>query len=197
MSKKIKLDVLALAANQPNLNSYTLILGESGGRRRFPMIVGLPEAHSIAMEIQSINTYRPMTHDLFRSLAHNFNINIKEIIISKLVDGIFYCTLVCHYHKDFEYVNIDSRPSDAIAIAIRFKAPIYVYEDIMDEACIEIEDKDIQKVSPAFEKPTAAPDKQTLQELPVKELKKLLNEAVQAEDYEQAARIRDELSRRH
>ena len=196
MSKKIKLDLVALAANPPNQNSYTLILGEIQGKRRFPMLIGLPEAHSIMMEVQNINTHRPMTHDLFCSFARNFNINVKEIIISKLQDGVFYCTLVCHYHKHFEYVNIDSRPSDAIAIAVRFKAPIYVYEDIMEEACIEIENKDIQKERADFTKPSSS-SKHTLQELPVKELKDLLSKAIEYEDYEQAARIRDELSRRH
>lgn len=196
MSKKIKLNLLALGVNQPNPNSYTLVLGEADGRRRFPMIVGSAEAYLIAIEIQNINTYRPMTHDLFLSLAGKFNINVKEIIISKLVDGIFYCTVVCHHHKDFEYINIDSRPSDAIAIAVRSKAPIYVYEDIIEEASIEIEDKDIQKVSSNFRKSSTARRKQTLEELGVKDLQKLLNTAIQAEDYEEAARIRDELSRR-
>ncbi|MDX1902959.1 MAG: bifunctional nuclease family protein [Thermonemataceae bacterium] len=187
---KIRLEILGLSQSQAQSGSFALVLGERNGKRRLPIIIGMFEAQSIAIELEHIPTNRPMTHDLFRLLAESFEIQIAEVIISDLREGIFYAKLVCI--GEDRKVEIDSRPSDAIAIALRFNAPVYTYEDVLSQAGIvlgeEDDDRNYQD-SPSDTSPG-------IKEYSDEELKTALNEALEQEDYEKAAKIRDELSKR-
>src|SRR5690606_23966206 len=139
--KKIKLDIIGLSYSQTQSGAYALILGEAEGNRRLPIIIGSFEAQAIAIEIEKLTPTRPLTHDLFKSFADQFKISVKEIIIYNLVDGIFYSKIICE--RDNKIVEIDSRTSDAVAIAVRFKVPIYSYEFILSSAGILIEGTDL------------------------------------------------------
>ncbi|WP_247234984.1 bifunctional nuclease family protein [Telluribacter sp. SYSU D00476] len=197
--KKIKLEILGLSPSQSQSGSFALVLGEEMGNRRLPIIIGVFEAQAIAVQIENIVPNRPMTHDLFKSFANALNFKLKEIIISDLREGIFYAKIVCS--DDLREVEIDSRPSDAIAIGLRFNAPIYTYETILSEAGIvssamsEEEDEDDDLVRETI-RPKGTLTEQ-LKELPNDELQRLLDEALKNEEYEKAAKIRDELGRRN
>jgi len=204
---KIKLEILGLSSSQSQSGSFALVLGETPGGRRLPIIIGMFEAQAIAIEIEKIVPNRPMTHDLFKSFAHSFNYEVKEIVISDLKEGVFFAKIVCD--NGMETVEIDSRPSDAIAIGIRFDAPIYTYEKIMSEAGIvlsdEKEDEDISELkrpvekssSPGSSSPTSKSDFDKLKNMPMDKLNELLDKMIQSEDYEKAAKIRDEINRRN
>lgn len=204
---KIKLEILGLSSSQSQSGSFALVLGETPGSRRLPIIIGMFEAQAIAIEIEKIVPNRPMTHDLFKSFAHSFNYEVKEIVISDLKEGVFFAKIVCD--NGMETVEIDSRPSDAIAIGIRFDAPIYTYEKIMSEAGIvlsdEKEDEDISELkrpvekssSPRSSSPTSKSDFDKLKNMPMDKLNELLDKMIQSEDYEKAAKIRDEINRRN
>src|SRR5476651_2565019 len=138
--KKIKLDIVGLSYSQTQSGAYALVLGEVNGRRRLPIIIGSFEAQAIAIEIEKMTPSRPLTHDLFKSFAQAYHINIQEIIIYNLVDGIFYAKLICSDGK--KVIEIDDRTSDAIAMAVRFECPIYTYEFILSSAGIVIEGND-------------------------------------------------------
>src|ERR1700748_310406 len=138
--KKIKLDIVGLSYSQTQSGAYARVLGEKNGRRRLPIIIGSFEAQAIAIEIEKMTPSRPLTHDLFKSFADAYSINIQEIIIYNLVDGIFYSKLVCNDGK--KLIEIDARTSDAIAVAVRFDCPIYTYEFILSTAGIVIEGND-------------------------------------------------------
>lgn len=194
--KKIQLDIVGLSFSQTQSGAYALVLGESKGKRRLPIIIGGFEAQAIAIELEKITPSRPLTHDLFKSFADGFNITVKEVIIYNLVEGIFYAKLICE-NEDRE-VEIDGRTSDAIALAVRFKCPIYTYEFILSTAGIILEDGAIvdpgTKDEPvAGEKPAKKEDYKSLSE---SELKELLKSAVESENYEKASKIRDELNKR-
>ena len=131
---KIKLDILGLSSSQSQTGSFALVLGEQNGNRRLPIIIGMFEAQAIAIEIEKIIPNRPMTHDLFKSFASSFNYKIEEIIISDLKEGVFFAKIVCSNGKST--IEVDARPSDAIAIGIRFDAPIFTFEPILSEAGI-------------------------------------------------------------
>ncbi|GAB3182026.1 bifunctional nuclease family protein [Telluribacter humicola] len=197
--KKIKLEILGLSPSQSQSGSFALVLGEEMGNRRLPIIIGVFEAQAIAVQIENIVPNRPMTHDLFKSFATALNFKLKEIIISDLREGIFYAKIICS--DDLREVEIDSRPSDAIAIGLRFNAPIYTYENILSEAGIvssamaEDEDEDDDLVRETI-RPKGTLTEQ-LKELPNDELQRLLDEALKNEEYEKAAKIRDELGRRN
>jgi bifunctional DNase/RNase len=194
--KKIKLDIVGLSYSQTQSGAYALVLGEVHGRRRLPIIIGSFEAQAIAIEIEKMTPSRPLTHDLFKSLAENYHLNIQEVIIYNLVDGIFYAKLICSDGKKTS--EIDARTSDAIALAVRFDCPIYTYEFILASAGIVIEGNDfvfLENIEvPKEEKVASA----TLNynALTEDELKNKLKEALSEEAYEKAANIRDELSRR-
>ncbi|MCK5368270.1 MAG: bifunctional nuclease family protein, partial [Cyclobacteriaceae bacterium] len=141
---KIRLEILGLSSSQSQSGSFALVLGEKPGKRRLPIIIGMFEAQAIAIEIEKIIPNRPMTHDLFKSFAGNFNFSIKEIIISDLKEGVFFAKIVCE--NDNKLIEIDARPSDAIAIGLRFDAPIYTYETMLAEAGIELTDEDEQEI---------------------------------------------------
>jgi bifunctional DNase/RNase len=194
--KKIKLDIVGLSYSQTQSGAYALVLGEINGRRRLPIIIGAFEAQAIAIEIEKMTPSRPLTHDLFKSLAGSYSINIQEIIIYNLVDGIFFAKLICSDGKKTS--EIDARTSDAIALAVRFDCPIYTYEFILATAGIVIEGNEfvfLENIeAPAEEKAVSATI--NFSSLTEDELKAKLKDALADEAYEKAAKIRDELSRR-
>jgi bifunctional DNase/RNase len=184
------LEILGLSSSQSQSGSFALVLGEVDGNRRLPIIIGMFEAQAIAIEIEKIIPNRPMTHDLFKSFSHNFDISVKEVYISDLKEGVFFAKIICeHEGKIFE---IDSRPSDAIAIGLRFSVDFYTNENILTEAGIVLTDEYEEEMA-QVEKP----EKINMEDMSLQELEKLLNEALEKEDYEKAARIRDMLSKRN
>lgn len=196
--KKIKLDIVGLSYSQTQSGAYALVLGEVNGRRRLPIIIGSFEAQAIAIEIEKMTPSRPLTHDLFKSFAQAYQINILEIVIYNLVDGIFYAKLMCSDGK--KTVEIDARTSDAIAMAVRFDCPIYTYEFILSTAGIVIEGNDfvyLENINDApDDKVVATPAGGGFGSLSIDELKSRLQEALTEEAYEKAAKIRDELNKR-
>ena len=197
--KKIKLEILGLSPSQSQAGSFALVLGEELGNRRLPIIIGVFEAQAIAVQIENIVPNRPMTHDLFKSFADGMNYTLKEIVISDLKEGIFYAKIVCT--DRLREVEIDARPSDAIAIGLRFGIPIYTYEAILSEAGIisssitEEEDEDEEAVRETIKSKGAPKDQ--LRDLSFDELQRILDDALTKEDYERAAKIRDEMGRRN
>jgi bifunctional DNase/RNase len=194
--KKIKLDIVGLSYSQTQSGAYALVLGEVHGRRRLPIIIGSFEAQAIAIEIEKMTPSRPLTHDLFKSLAENYHLNIQEVIIYNLVDGIFYAKLICSDGKKTS--EIDARTSDAIALAVRFDCPVYTYEFILASAGIVIEGNDfvfLENIEVPKEEKVASTTL-NYNALTEDELKNKLKEALSEEAYEKAANIRDELSRR-
>ncbi len=199
--KRIKLEIIGLSSSHTHTGSFALVLGEETGKRRLPIIIGMFEAQAIAIEIEKIVPNRPMTHDLFKSFAKDFNYTIKEIVISDLSEGVFFAQIVCT-NGDKE-VEIDSRPSDAIAIGLRFNVPIYTFDKILDEAGVimdegeEISSEIKEVVSAEAEEPKKSlPFTDKLKKMSVMDLEKKLAEALKKEDYEKAAQIRDELNKR-
>ncbi len=198
--KKIKLEILGLSSSQSQTGSFALVLGESEGNRRLPIIIGMFEAQAIAIEIEKIIPNRPMTHDLFKSFANNFHFTVEEIIISDLKEGVFFAKIVCS--DGLKKSEIDARPSDAIAIGLRFDSPIYTYEAILAEAGIVLTDEAEEEKAEA-EKPEPqrvkkeSSKKEDLKNYSVERLNELLKDAIDKEDYERAAKIRDELSKRN
>ncbi len=195
MSKRIKLEILGLSSSQSQSGSFALVLGEAGGNRRLPIIIGMFEAQAIAIEIEKIVPNRPMTHDLFKSFAHNFNFDIKEVYISDLKEGVFFAKIFCEGENGS--IEVDSRPSDAIAIGLRFNVDIYTNEEILDEAGIVLtEEGDTESATEVKElKKEEAPTK--LSDMSSDKLNEMLDDALKNENYEDAAKIRDELNRRN
>lgn len=192
---KIRIEILGLSSSQSqSTGSFALVLGEVEGERRLPIIIGMFEAQAIALEIEKITPNRPMTHDLFKSFAGAFNYEITEIIISDLKEGVFFAKIVCT--DGIKTVEIDSRPSDAIAIGIRFDVPFYTYETVLSEAGIILTDED--EIVDEEEEETVIIEKKgdRLQDFTIDKLNEMLDEALKAEDYERAAKIRDEINRR-
>lgn len=217
--KKIRLDIIGLSSSHSQIGHYALVLGESNGNRRLPIIIGGSEAQAIALELENIKTNRPMTHDLIYNLARHFEINLLEVVINDLHEGIFYARLILEV--DGEVHEIDSRPSDAVAIGVRFKVPIYTYETVLSEAGIIIDDTseggesfttgeenefslaEVEKSDPIEEGGTEPEVEDEL--IPVKkkkpsnkslkQLQKQLDDALAGEDYEAAARLRDEINK--
>jgi uncharacterized protein len=200
--KKIQLEILGLSSSQSQTGSFALVLGERDGNRRLPIIIGMFEAQSIAIQIEKINPNRPLTHDLFKSFAEQVNINVTEVLISDLKEGVFYSKIMCtDGEKEFE---LDSRPSDAIAIGLRFNVPIYTVESVLSEAGIILSDLEEEEEETADEMTVKASSassgtasKESLSQTSVDELNKQLNDALEKEDYERAAKIRDELNKRN
>ena len=197
--EKIRLEILGLSSSQSQSGSFALVLGETEGNRRLPIIIGMFEAQAIAIEIEKIIPNRPMTHDLFKSFAGSFNYSVEEIVISDLKEGVFFAKIVCS--DGVNSVEIDARPSDAIAIGLRFDAPIFTFETILNEAGIVLTDEgeeelgDLKKEVKKEKRSSVKAD--DLKNYSVDKLNKLLSEAIEKEDYERAAKIRDELSRRN
>ncbi len=197
MEKLVELEILGLSSNHSQSGSFTLVMGEVGGSRRLPIVIGMFEAQAIAIEIEKIIPNRPMTHDLFKSFADSFQYEIEKILISDMKEGVFYAKI--HSKSSLLKVEIDSRPSDAIAIAVRFGASIFCAEKVMSEAAIEFTEE--EKREPAAEsrpshKP-ANPKDGSLKDFSLDKLNQLLEKAINNEDYEKAARIRDEINKRN
>ncbi|MEM9858141.1 MAG: bifunctional nuclease family protein [Bacteroidota bacterium] len=197
---KLKLEILGLSSSQSQSGSFALVLGETEGNRRLPIIIGMFEAQAIAIEIEKIIPNRPMTHDLFKSFAHSFDYKVEEIIISDLKEGVFFAKIICS--NDAKTIEVDARPSDAIAIGLRFEAPIYTHEAILAEAGIVLTDEnddDITELKGDIKGESKAESAKVdeLKDQSVDGLKQLLNEAIDNEDYERAAQIRDELGKRN
>ncbi|MDP4281652.1 MAG: bifunctional nuclease family protein [Bacteroidota bacterium] len=193
--QKIQLDVLGMSVSQSQSGAYALILGERGGKRRLPIIIGAFEAQSIAIVIEKIKPPRPLTHDLFKAFAETFHIGLSEVIINKFSEGVFYAILVCS--DGSHNFQIDSRTSDAIALALRFNCPIYTFESIMTAAGIlmEEENEPSGEENPVEEEDSEQEDL-SLQEYSMEELREILQAAVENEEYEKASQIRDEIKRR-
>ncbi|MEM6523244.1 MAG: bifunctional nuclease family protein [Bacteroidota bacterium] len=197
---KLRLEILGLSSSQSQSGSFALVLGETEGNRRLPIIIGMFEAQAIAIEIEKIIPNRPMTHDLFKSFAHSFDYKVEEIIISDLKEGVFFAKIVCS--NEGKTIEVDARPSDAIAIGLRFEAPIYTHEAILAEAGIVLTDEnddDITELKGEIkgESKGESAKADELKDQSVDGLKELLNEAIENEDYERAAKIRDELGKRN
>jgi hypothetical protein len=202
---KIKLEILGLSSSQSQSGSFALVLGEETGNRRLPIIIGMFEAQAIAIEIEKIVPNRPMTHDLFRSFASSFKFSVIEIVISDLKEGVFYAKIVCT--DGIKKVEIDARPSDAIAIGLRFNVPIYTFEAILSEAGIVLTDaneeepliqkEETKRPSSSRKSSSSSSSMEQLKDIPYEQLKAMLDEALEKEDYERAAKIRDELNRRN
>lgn len=194
---KIELEILGLSSSQSQSGSFALVLGETTGNRRLPIIIGMFEAQAIAIEIEKIVPNRPMTHDLFKSFAQNFNYSVEEIVISDLKEGVFFAKIVCS--NAGSTVEIDARPSDAIAIGLRFSVPIFTYESVLSEAGIVLTEEEGEKeAKPVSNEPSSnKPFTEQLKEFSADRLQTLLDEALNNEDYEKAAKIRDELKRRN
>ncbi|TVQ76714.1 MAG: hypothetical protein EA358_08745 [Flavobacteriales bacterium] len=187
MSDKVQLAIKGLSYSQTQSGAYALVLGEEGGNRRLPVIIGGFEAQSIAIALEKeVEPPRPLTHDLFCTFAENLQTTLKEVLIHDLKEGVFYSMMVFD-HQGQEIV-LDARTSDAVALAIRFQAPIYTYHSILDKAGVVLDDKSDSRTNPA----TAAQSKPSKS---LEQLHKEMEEAVQNEDYERAARIRDEIDR--
>jgi hypothetical protein len=202
--KKIKLEILGLSSSQSQTGSFALVLGETEGNRRLPIIIGMFEAQAIAIEIEKIVPNRPMTHDLFKSFASAFHFHVEEIVISDLKEGVFFAKIVCT--DGLKKSEIDARPSDAIAVGLRFDAPIFTFENILAEAGIvltdEEEDKEESKEEAKPEskvkvKKESAKKGDDYKSYSVEKLNELLKAAIDKEDYEKAAKIRDELGKRN
>ncbi len=198
--KKIKLEILGLSPSQSQTGSFALVLGEELGSRRLPIIIGVFEAQAIAVQIENIVPNRPMTHDLFKSFAEGLNYTLKEIVISDLSEGIFYAKIICG--DDLREVEVDSRPSDAIAIGLRFGVPIYTYESILSEAGIvandagdDAEENEDELVRETLRTKGSFTDQ--IRDMSNDVLQKMLEEALSGEEYEKAAKIRDELDKRN
>jgi len=195
----VRLNIKGISYSQTQSGAYALVLSEVDGERTLPIIIGAFEAQSIAIALEKeIKPPRPLTHDLFKTFSDRFNIKVKQVIIHKLVDGIFYSSLICERDKIEEI--IDARTSDAIALATRFNAPIFTYENILDKAGIFLKIKEEPKLAQAkieVEELTADIIQDlSLNEVSLQDLNNQLNEAVTNEDYELAAKLRDEISKR-
>jgi bifunctional DNase/RNase len=196
---RVKLNILGLSTGQTS-GSYTLILGEENSNRKLPIVIGSFEAQAIAVEIEKIVPFRPMTHDLFLNFCNSFDISIHEIVIYSLNEGVFHAKMICEHMGEIK--EIDARTSDSIALAVRFKCPIYTYEDIMDAAGIvfndDINDPLQENLQEKESKATAQQkeEKSGYTRMTLDQLNQLLENALALEDYGTAARIRDEIQRR-
>ena len=204
----VKLSIKGISYSQTQNGAYALILNEVDGERKLPIVIGAFEAQSIAIALEKeIKPPRPLTHDLFKNFAERFDIVVKQVIIHKLVDGVFYSSIICERDKIEEI--IDARTSDAIALALRFNAPIFTYKNILDKAGIYLKsnqldsDKDSQEIDDVLSNPDtfgreeeSNQSGETYAKHSLQELNELLDQAVSHEDYEKAAKIRDEISKR-
>jgi uncharacterized protein len=200
--EKVKLNVLGISYSQTQTGAYALVLAEENGRRRIPIIVGGFEAQAIAIQLEGLKPPRPLTHDLFLNFSHTFNIDLLEVTVYKLEEGVFYSKLTCDNGQ--RIIEIDARTSDAIALALRFKCPIYTTEDILKKAGIILDFEKEAAVQPGAEPVPSSKNIQVLdssfmeeiRKSNLQELKELLEDAVKDENYEKASLIRDEINRR-
>lgn len=196
--EKVKLEIVGLSYSQTQSGAYALVLAEVGGKRRLPIIIGGFEAQAIAIELEKMVPTRPLTHDLFKSFATSFSIQVKEIIIYKLVEGIFYAKIVCE--KDGFSAEIDARTSDAVAVGVRFSCPIYTFENILSSAGILLDENenaddpmDLMNFEDELE---GSESSEGMKAKTIDELENELKMAIENEDYELASKIRDEINKR-
>ncbi|HTE26927.1 bifunctional nuclease family protein [Flavitalea antarctica] len=194
--KKIELEIVALSHSITQTHSYAVVLGEVNGLRRLPIVIGGFEAQAIAVALEKMHPSRPLTHDLMKNFMNAFNIELQEIIICDLQEGIFYSKLICASEHDT--VEIDSRTSDALALAVRFGCPVYTYDNILESAGILMEDPANKKKQPkeAVASSEISAGQEDLKALSADELNTLLNEVLEQEDYIRAIAIRDEINSR-
>jgi bifunctional DNase/RNase len=188
---KIRLKIVGLSTSQSQSGAYALILGEVDGRRRLPIIIGGFEAQAIAIELEKMKPTRPLTHDLFKTFAKQFGISIKEVIINKFFEGVFYAKLMCELEG--KEAEIDSRTSDAVAIALRFHCPIFTVESVMSSAAIIMDDENVKAKQEGTED---VPGETEYSAMTINELEEMLDQAISNEEYEKASQIRDEIKRR-
>jgi bifunctional DNase/RNase len=195
--KKIELEIVALSHSITQTHSYAVVLGEVNGLRRLPIVIGGFEAQAIAVALERMQPSRPLTHDLMKNFMNAFNVELQEIIINDLQEGIFYSKLVCFTEHDT--VEIDSRTSDALALAVRFGCPIYTYENILENAGILMDDANATGKKNKGEAVGVTDEESELEDLSslsIEELQNLLNEVLENEDYIRAIAIRDEMNKR-
>lgn len=193
MMKKLELEIVALSHSVTQSHNYAVVLGEVGGNRRLPIVIGGFEAQAIAVAMERMTPNRPLTHDLFKNTLDTFDIDLKEVIINNLLDGIFYAQLVCV--RDGEEFVIDSRTSDAIAMAVRFKSPLYTFDFVMEQAGVVLDETEEEKIIEEEAIPEN-PGPDSFENYSVKALNQMLNDVLETEDYEKAALIRDEIKKR-
>src|SRR4051812_3732170 len=196
--KKIELEIVALSHSITQTHSYAVVLGEVNGLRRLPIVIGGFEAQAIAVALERMQPSRPLTHDLMKNFMMAFNVDLHEVIINDLQEGIFYSKLVCS--TDNDTVEIDSRTSDAVALAVRFGCPIYTFDNILESAGIMMEETSGKKKKASGEaveeSKTTSSTSDDLKTLSLEELNALLNEVLESEDYIRAIAIRDEINSR-
>lgn len=199
---KVRLEIIGMTYSESSTGAYVLILGDRNSHLRLPIVIGGAEAQSIAVGIERQRNSRPLTHDLFIKFADTFNINIREVVINRFRDGVFYAMLVCEH--DGELTMVDARPSDAIALAVRLNCEIYAYETVMEEAGIEMEDEseEMREESEKMKDESGEIEVESGASTPIsaqniEELEEQLREAIEKEDYAEAARLRDEINKRN
>ena len=188
---KIKLEIVGLSYSQTQSGAYALVLSEAGGKRRLPIIIGGFEAQAIAIELEKMVPTRPLTHDLFKSFAQAFNVQVHEVVIYNLQEGIFFAKIVCE--RDGQVSDIDARTSDAIALAVRFNCPIYTFESILSSAGI-LSDELGDDLEEELEEESTEGE---FQKMTLEELDQAIQEAIDNEDYERASQLRDEINKRN
>lgn len=191
--EKLELEIVALSNSVTQSQSYAVVLRESAGPRRLPIVIGEPEAQAIAVAVENLKPSRPLTHDLLKNVCDELEVRLHEVIISDLIEGIFHAKLMCEQNGNL--FEIDSRTSDALALAVRFKCPIYTYEFILDKAGIVLEgeeERPVMREAP----PQRAGKKANFKSHNLQKLHSMLEDAIKKEDYEMAARVRDEISKR-
>ena len=192
--KKMELEIVALSHSVTQSHNYAVVLGELEGNRRLPIVIGGFEAQAIAVAMERMTPNRPLTHDLFKNTLDTFDIELKEVIINNLLDGIFYAQLVCV--RDGQEFVIDSRTSDAIAMAVRFKSPLYTFDFVMEQAGVVLEESEEGEEEFDEDTPGIEADSDSFENYSVKALNQMLDDVLATEDYEKAALIRDELKKR-
>lgn len=196
--KKIELRIVALSHSVSQSNNYAVVLGETTGLRRIPIVIGSFEAQAIAVAMEKMIPNRPLTHDLFKNTIEAFKIEIKEVIINNLLDGIFYARLICE--REGEIIELDSRTSDAIALAVRFQCPVYTYEFIIDTAGVELDESANEEIEEEeaddMSEKTVKEKQNALSSYSLESLQNMLLQVLEEENYEKAASIRDEIDKR-
>lgn len=201
--KKVELEIAGLSYSHTQSGAYALVFNEADGNRRLPIIIGGTEAQAIAIELEGMTPSRPLTHDLFKSFAEEFEFTIQEVIIYNLIEGIFFSKLICR-NKEGNSIEIDSRTSDAVAIAVRFACPIFTYEFILSSAGIVLDDdgeeqslSDSSGDGSSESVPIEIEESESTPQKSIEELEQELNEAIEAEDYEKASQLRDQINSRN
>jgi uncharacterized protein len=192
--RRIELGIIALSHSVTQSHNYTVVMSERRGKRRLPIVIGSFEAQAIAVAMERMVPNRPLTHDLFKNTLETFEITLREVVINNLLDGIFYARLICE--RNGETFEIDARTSDAVAMAVRFECPIYTYDFILEAAGMILEENNEQEEESGNPRTNASKELESLDSYGLDMLQQRMQEAIEGEDYETAAKIRDELKRR-